>query len=419
MNKNSKIHFAWIVLVGLCITVGLGKAGLNNTSGLFLSPVSEDIGTGVGNLSIYLSISSVVTMIFLPIGGKIMAKYDARLVLTISIILQTGAFAMFGMMDSVWGWYVFAVPLAVGGVFITVISGPILVQRWFKKRSGMALGVMTAIGGLFGMFTQPIVGGLISDLGWRSAYYTVGLILIIIIAPTIILLLRQSPEEKGLLPYGEKESNEVNQAESKQASGIDFVVAKKTPAFLLLGLFFFIITSVSSFTIHIPTYLVNHGHNVTFAGNMMAATMFGVFVGSLLFGYLSDRIGAKKTSLIAMFLGVISITLLINFTHVVSLIIVSLILFGFVTSSIGTLAPALTSALFGGRSYSEIYSTASMGLAVASIIALPAYGYVFDFTGSYTVALYIILGLLVVNIISIIAAFQNKEKLVQKGQWQG
>src|SRR5699024_8409273 len=130
---------------------------------------------------------------------------------------------------------------------------------------------------------------------WRSAYYTVGLALIIIIAPTIILLLRQSPEEKGLLPYGEEESDKVNQTESKQASGIDFVVAKKTPAFLLLGLFFFIITSVSSFTIHIPTYLVNHGHNVTFAGNMMAATMFGVFVGSLLFGYLSDRIGAKKT----------------------------------------------------------------------------------------------------------------------------
>lgn len=416
-QMKSKIHFAWFVLIGLCITVGLGKAGLNNTAGLFISPISEDLGIGVGNLSLYLSISSVITMIFLPIGGKIMAKYDARLVLTVAIILQAGAFAMFGFMNSVWGWYIFSVPLAVGGVFITVISGPILVQRWFKKRSGIALGIMTAIGGLFGAFTQPIVGSLISNLGWRTSYYTIGIAIIIIVVPTILFLLRQSPKDKGLLPYGAEAEVQDTSAKS-QLDGIAFGTAKKSPAFLLLALFFFIITAVSSFTIHIPTYLVNQGYSVTFAGNMMAAMMIGVFIGSLLFGYLSDRIGAKKTSLLAMILGLISIGLLLAFTYFVAAIVISLILFGFVTASIGTIAPAMTSALFGSRDYSQIYSTASMGLAIASIIALPAYGYIFDFTGSYTSALYVIMAMFIANILFIITAFRSKEKMVREGLWK-
>ncbi|CAM5705719.1 MFS transporter OS=Lysinibacillus sphaericus OX=1421 GN=LS41612_21605 PE=4 SV=1 [Lysinibacillus sphaericus] len=41
-------------------------------------------------------------MVFLPIGGKLMAKYDTRMLLSIAIILQAGAFALFGML-SVYG----------------------------------------------------------------------------------------------------------------------------------------------------------------------------------------------------------------------------------------------------------------------------------------------------------------------------
>src|SRR5690625_5927433 len=108
-DVKRKIHFAWWVLVGLSIVVGLGKAGLNNTAGLFLTPVANDIGVGIGTLTLYLSISSIVTMIFLPIGGKLLAKYDSRTILTGGIILQGVAFAIFGLMFYVWGWYIITV----------------------------------------------------------------------------------------------------------------------------------------------------------------------------------------------------------------------------------------------------------------------------------------------------------------------
>lgn len=418
MGSKRKIHFAWWVLLGLCITVGLGKSGINNGAGLFLPPVSKDLGIGMGTLTLYLSISAVATLIFLPIGGKLMAKYDTRLLLSIAIILQAGSFAAFGLMNSVWGWYIFSIPLAVGGVFITVLAGPVLINTWFKKKSGLALGIMTAAGGLIGVFTQPAIGNLITNQGWRNAYFIVGIGIIIIIVPTAIFLLRKSPQEKGLLPFGmeEVQANGNNNTATNENTGISFTAARKSVAFIMLTIFFFVITSAASFAAQMPTFLTSKGYSLATAGNIMGAYMLGVLVGSLVMGYLIDKIGARNTTILAMSLGIVSMALLI-FSSGTMLIITGVVLFGVVTSSIGTIAPALTSSLFGNKDYSQIYSSVSLGLAVAAIFALPAYGYIYDFTGTYTAGLYAIIAMMVINIICVIVSFNDKEKMVQKGLW--
>lgn len=416
MHKE-RLHFAWLILIGLCVSVGLGKAALNNSAGLFLSPVSQDLNVGVGSLTIYLSVSSIVTLLFLPFGGKLLSKYSARLVLFFAIIFQAGAFALFGLMNSIWGWYLLAIPLAIGGVFITVIGGPVLIERWFSKGKGLALGILSAIGGLLGVFAQPIIGALISQFGWRNAYFITGLGVLIIVTPIILLLIRNSPKDKNTKAYGDTSTDIDPHKQIQNIEGIAYTTAKKTPAFFLLALFFFIITAISSFTMHVPTYLVNHGQKVSIAGAMMSALMVGVFVGSLVFGYLTDKIGAKKVGLLAMILGLIATILLIAMPDFIVVVAVALFLFGMFTSSIGTIAPAMASSLFGSKDYSQIYSTSSIGLAFASIVALPAYGFIYDISGSYTTGLIIIILLFVVNIIAIILAFKNKEKLVKEGYW--
>jgi MFS family permease len=416
MHKE-RLHFAWLILIGLCVSVGLGKAALNNSAGLFLSPVSQDLNVGVGSLTIYLSVSSIVTLLFLPFGGKLLSKYSARLVLFFAIIFQAGAFALFGLMNSIWGWYLLAIPLAIGGVFITVIGGPVLIERWFSKGKGLALGILSAIGGLLGVFAQPIIGALISQFGWRNAYFITGLGVLIIVTPIILLLIRNSPKDKNTKAYGDTSTDIDPHKQIQNIEGIAYTTAKKTPAFFLLALFFFIITAISSFTMHVPTYLVNHGQKVSIAGAMMSALMVGVFVGSLVFGYLTDKIGAKKVGLLAMILGLIATILLIAMPDFIVVVAVALFLFGVFTSSIGTIAPAMASSLFGSKDYSQIYSTSSIGLALASIVALPAYGFIYDISGSYTTGLIIIILLFVVNIIAIILAFKNKEKLVKEGYW--
>lgn len=419
MTSKKKIHYAWWILAGLCIIVGIGKGAVNNSASLFLTPISKDLDIGLGNLTLYLSVSAVVTMLFLPFGGKLMAKYDIRLLLILAIFLQAGSYVVFSMMNSVWGWYVFAVPLAVGGVFITVIAGPVLINQWFKKRNGLALGILTATGGLIGAVAQPMIGNLIVSHGWRYSYVAVGVAAIVIVVPIVLLLIKTLSPAKGLYPYGTAEigKDSTDQTEQTQEEGVTMAVAKKSSAFYGLAIFFFLITSIASFSMHFPTYLVGKGYTQSFAGSAMGVYMLGVVLGSLVVGTLNDKIGSKNTTIFTMVLGMVSVSLLLFASSSSAMIFVSLVLFAFVTCGIGTLAPALTQSLFGNKEYSQIYSTASLGLAVASIVALPAYGYIFQFTGSYTAGLYAILIMLVINILAVLFAYKGKDKLVESGVW--
>ncbi|MEG0259060.1 MAG: MFS transporter [Lysinibacillus sp.] len=418
-QKKKKIHYAWWLLLGVALMVGLAKGGIMTAGGLFLKPVTDDLGIGMGSLSLYFSISSIVTMIFLPIAGKIMAKYDIRVVLVTAIILQAGGFAMFGLMNSVWGWYLFCIPMSIGSIFITQIAGPVLINNWFKKHSGLAMGLMVASGGIFGAILQPMAGNLIANEGWRITYIALGLGVMAIVVPVILLTIRMAPQQKGLQPLGSEEVQADNPASSQQqeAKGVSVAVAKKSSAFYALLLFFFFITSIGSFGQHVAPFAMGLDYDVTFAGNAMGFWSLGVVVGALVFGFLSDKIGAKNTAIFAMLLGLVPVGILLTVPENALMFNIAIGIYGFVVASLGTLVPLLTSSLFGNKDYAQIYATAALGLAVAGIVALPAYGFVFDLTGSYTLVLYSIAVMLVINVALVFMAFKGKKKLEKAGLW--
>lgn len=419
MAKNKKIHFAWIILIGMAIIMGVARGGINNAGGLFLSPVSKDLGIGIGELTIYFSVASIATMLFLPVAGKMLAKYDVRWLLILGIIMQAGSFALFGLMDSVWGWYILSAPMAFGAIFIATLAGPVLINRWFKKNNGLALGIMMAAVGLFGAFIQPFAGNLIAHQGWRSAYIFLGVGAIIIIIPVILLMIRTSPESKGLLPYGAKDvSIKETKEDNHDEQGVTFADAKKSMAFYSMLLFLFFMTAVASFAQHIGPYAIGSGYSIEFSGKVMGAFMAGMFVGALVFGFLTDKIGARNTGYMSMGVGIIALLLLIFVPENPIIFSLGIGLFGFVTASVGTLGPLLTSAVFGNKDYSQIYASIGIGLAVAGIVALPGYGFVFDLTGSYTLVLYMIIAMLIINMILITVAFKGKEILIDKGHYK-
>ena len=208
--RNTKLHYGWIVLLGIILIRGFAGGGLNTTSGLFLLPVSNDIGVGIGTLSIYLSITSIVLVFWFPFAGRLINKYDIRFVALCAVILQAGAFSLLGLMNNVSGWYILAVPYAMGSGILANLLGPILINRWFKKNTGLILGVQMAFVGLFGAVLQPLASSLIEGAGWRNTYFILGGITFIVVILSIIFIIRDRPENKNLKPYGYEEINNDN-----------------------------------------------------------------------------------------------------------------------------------------------------------------------------------------------------------------
>lgn len=418
MNHNKKkFHFAWLLLAGLALMVGVAKSGVMTAGGLFLTPVTEDLGIGMGSLSLYFSISSIVTMIFLPIAGKMMGKFDIRVLLIGGVILQAGSFAMFGFMNSVWGWYLFSVPMAIGSIFVTQITAPVLINNWFKKHNGLAVGITVASAGVFGAILQPMAGNLIANDGWRYTYIFLGVLVMAVVIPTVIMTIRMTPQQKGLKALGTDEVKVEHPTQTTTAKGITAAVARKSIAFYALLLFFFFITSIGSFGQYVAPFAMGIGYDVTFAGTAMGGWSIGVMIGALAFGALTDRIGARNTAIFAMALGLVPVVLLTIIPGNPIIFNLAIAIFGFVVASIGTLGPLLTTALFGNKDYAQIYSSAVIGLAVAGIVALPAYGFIAEWTGSYSSILYAVGVMLIVNMALLVIAFNGKKKLQQAGLW--
>lgn len=417
-GKKKGIHYAWFVLLGVALMMGFARGGLQNAGGQFLSPVSTDLGISLTSISLYLSVSSIVTMIFLPIAGKLMGKMNFKLLLIVAVIFNAGGFAAMGLMNNVWGWYILAVPIGVGSVIVAQLAGPVIINNWFKKSKGLALGITMAAVGAFGAVIQPWIGGLIAEEGWRQAYIITGAVIAVGALIGIIFFIRFTPQEKGLLPYGADEVGSKDEAAATQAlTGISASVAKKSLSFWALFLFLFLLTSVTVFTVHLATYATSLGYDAKFSGSLMGIYMAGLLVGSLTFGFLTDKIGAKGSTLTALTFGLISFGMLITVAENQTLLMVAVAIFGFVSSSVGTLGPLLTASLFGNKDYAGIYSTAAIGLAVAGIVSLPAFSAIYDATGSYTYVLYSIVGMIVVCMLLILVAFKSKAKLVKAGHW--
>lgn len=408
------IHYAWIVLIGLIIIRGFAGGGINMTSGLFLSPVSKELGIGIGSLSIYLSITSIVMILWLPTAGKIVNRYDIKWVALISGALQCLSFIGFGMMKNVYGWYILAIPYSLGATILVNLMGPILINRWFAKNTGTMIGIQMAFVGIFAAILQPTTSKIIANNGWRSGYYIIGGITLIAVIICSIFMLKSSPKEINMVPFGEGTIDDKNKIRTKEDNSVNISNKEATSSlsFYLLLLFMVSITGVGVFTQHIPTYGVELGYSIDTIGLALSFSSIGTAIGSIAIGIICDRVGGLKTCISIIVLGVISIIGFYISSYQFAIFCASTFMHGFVSSGIAVLAPILTISFFGQKDYEKIYAKVAMGAPLASIVLIPIYGFIYDKFSNYLFVLHSLVVLLIIALLCIIFGWNQRKKLI-------
>lgn len=416
MRKPKKVtgrhplHYAWVILLAMCVVRSLSAAGINNTGGLFLAPVSTDLGVGVGNLSIYFSISSVATMLTLPLAGKLLERFGIRAMIIFSAALQTLSFMSLGLMNSVWGWYIMSIPMGVGGAILVNLAGPLLINRWFKDNSGTALGILMACVGVFGAVIQPVAIRFIAGIGWRNTYFLLGAAFAVIILLVAMLLIRNSPQEKGLQPYAAGKAVKPKAGHTISAS-IPKARALKSSAFGLLIIFMVAITAFGAFSQHLATYGYSLGYGEAQMSMALSISMLGSTVGAILIGYLSDKLGVFRTTIGILATAAAALACLLFGNAGTVMFTLGGFLLGVAATGIPVLAPLLTRSYFGSGDYESIYAAIMMGPPFATVLLLPLYGFLFDFTGSYLWVLVILGAFLLLGIFCTLWGWRAKNTL--------
>lgn len=408
-----KKHPAWLMLIGCCFLMAGGSGTLSNSVGIFLRPIATDLNFGLGEVSLYMSIQGLAMAVALPFAGRILPKKNIRVVLSVAMLFCGGLFALMGSFSQLWQWYGTAVLLGIAMSFINVLPAPIIIGNWFKKKTGLAMGITMAFSGVGGAIMTPVGSYFITQFGWRAAYMIMGGIALLLVLPFTLFVLRFKPEDVGLKPYGADEMPAEQSAQKKAAAvtGIDAKVATRSAAFVCIFLLTGFITFNASYLQHLPGYAASLGMSATVGATLASFVMIGNIVSKLGVGMLNDKLGTKKTSVLGLSAVIVALVLIIICGGNLFIAQAGALLLGVNMAMSSVSVPLIVRESFGSKDYSAIFSTISVAQILFGAGGVTILGFLYDAFESYVPGFYVGIISGVISIVLLLVGLASAKKL--------
>ncbi len=260
-----------------------------------------------------------------------------------------------------------------------------MVSHWFDTRRGLALGLMMIGIGSGAMILPSFAQRLIARFGWRSAYAILGGAVLLIAIPVLATLLKERPQDLGLLPDGAPLKNCMAGNETA-AQGLSAHDAWHSGTFWILVCAFFLVSaSVQGCLVHTTAMLSDRGITAQTAALGSSLVGAAVLLGRVGTGYLLDRLFAPH--LAAVFFGGSALGIGLLWLGTTPVAFAGGFLVGLGLGAEVDLIAYLVSRYFGLRAFGSVYSSAFAAFALAGALGPLIMGAGFDLTGSYRVPL--------------------------------
>ena len=377
----------WIVLVAAVgLSMGYGPI-VTFTFGVFFKPLSQEFGWNRAQVSLAFSLSLLIMSVVFPFVGRLVDRFGARRVIVPSVLLFGLSLISFSLLSAhLWHLYAIYLILGIVGGGTAPVPYSNVIAHWFDKRRGLALG-LTMVGLGLSTFIMPFLAQtLIATGGWRRAYLTIGLMVMVVAIPVVALFLKETPHLLGLAPDGETVSRAVTE-QASQKEGMSSAEAWRTDTFwIMIGAFFLMSASVHGCLIHLVPLLTDRG--ISAQGAAFATSLLGgaLLLGRVGAGYLLDRFFASAVA-VCFFCGA-TLGFILLWSEVTGILaFAAAFLVGLGMGAEGDIIAYLVSRYFGLRAFGEIYGYAFAAFTLGGVVGPLLMGVGFDSTGSYGLAL--------------------------------
>jgi len=277
---------SWVVA-----TVALVVIGMAFGSAWITAVALKDIAGEIGGVRSIPALASSLAWLGSGLGGIMMGRIAERVGVRWTVI--TGALMIgAGLTLSTFGppW-----PLWIGhGLFIGLlglagINAPLYVytSRWFDRRRGSALALISSGGYIAGAVWPPIFERAIALLGWRQSMLVYACLEIAIIVPLAAISFRTPPETVHLVASADKSAGPA------RVLGL--------PANLVFGLMcgaiFLCCVPMSMPQTHMVAFCSDLGISRAVGATALSTLLGTAFLARQIWGVLSDRIGGLRTVL--------------------------------------------------------------------------------------------------------------------------
>ena len=384
-GPSVETRYGWVVVF---VSLAVHSISLGAPTMLFvaLKPIAEDLEAARAVPSFAYSLLMIGT----GVGGILMGLWMDRRgvmqpVLFGSVMIGLGAL-LASYADNRWSLFI-ATGVLMGLLGKAAMIAPLVanVMRWFDRRRGLAVAILTSGQGLAGAVWPAVVQYSNDLVGWRGTFLYFSVLVAVTMVPLSFLLAPRAPISPADQPSGiPADSRDVLDMPPNALQGMLWLAA--------VGC----CTAMSVPIVHLVSHVTDQGFTPEQGARVLSILFLAAFVTRIGFGILSDRIGPIRTLLIGSASMAVMLLTFAFTTSYVGLAAAAL-LFGLGFSGIMPCYPLIIRLLFpvhqAGRRIAAHYLFSAAGMALGGWLG----GVVFDLTGSYSPAFLLALGFNVVN----------------------
>jgi MFS family permease len=396
--RRLPFFYGWLIVAVVFVSMGIGVNARTAFSLLFPPILDEfrwDRAMTAGAFSFGFLVSAAIS----PALGRMMDRVGPRAVMELGVALMAAGLLLAPLTSEAWQLYAtLGVLVGAGSVCLGYSGQSLFLPYWFVRRRGLATGIAFAGVGVGSIVLLPAIQLVIESAGWRTACWSMGLLVLVVLAP-INLLLRKRPEELGLQPDGDAAPATVAAATAANVvdpawAAIDWTLGRavKTARFWWIAVgYFFGLYAWYAVQVHQTKYLIEIGFSSTTAAWALGLVSLLGIPGQIALGHLSDRIGREWVWTVAMLgFAVCYLALLLLQTYpLVALLYLMVAAQGALGYGVTSVFGAIVVEIFQGKHYGTIFGTLMLAAICGGALGPWATGALFDAQGSYTLAFWI------------------------------
>ncbi len=182
----------------------MSAPGQSYSVAAFKEPMQLGLGISETNYSLAYGFATVLSGISLPYVGRLIDRLGARRLLPIIALLLGGACVCMSLTSGLASLYIsFSLVRSLGQGALTLVS-IWLVGEWFERRRGFATA-LAGLGGSLSVMLFPLMNWwLIAQFGWQAGWLVLAALVWGVLLIPSLFLIRDRPEELGLLPDGDE-----------------------------------------------------------------------------------------------------------------------------------------------------------------------------------------------------------------------
>ena len=299
----------WVVFASVCgLLVGAGSINVF-AFGVFLKPITADLGIGRGVFSSAMTLCSTLNAIACPIVGWMIDRWGVRRVMIPGVLLCAAATASYSLIQAspfALTYLIFAMSGFVFGCQ-TPIPYATTIAHWFDRQRGLAMGIAMAGVGLGVALIPQLAAALIGRFGWRDAFLGLAVAVLVAAFVPVALFIREPPDVALRLR---------RRAEAGATATLPGMVAGRalrSGLFWALTLAFFLdVIAINGTITHVVALLTDRGFPLQVATGALSGVGLALILGRIVSGWCLDRYWGPYVAAAFFVLPMIGIGLLLS-----------------------------------------------------------------------------------------------------------